>query len=120
MNQSTKTISPLRQRMIEDMTLRKLGPSTQTGYLRAVVKLNQYLKRSPDAATAEDLRLFQLHMVQQGDSSLALTVEKHSSLRHSHPAAESPSSINRQMERIHHAQFLPFTEITPSGILLSP
>ena len=72
MNQSTKTISPLRQRMIEDMMLRKLGLSTQTGYLRAVVKLNRYLGRSPDTATAEDLRLFQLHMVQQGDSSITI------------------------------------------------
>ncbi len=72
MNQSTKTISALRQQMIDDMTLRKLGSSTQTGYIRAVVKLNRYLKRSPDTATAEDLRLFQLHMVQQGDSSITI------------------------------------------------
>ncbi len=40
---SHSNISPLRQRMIEDMTLRKLGPSTQTGYIRAVVKLTRYL-----------------------------------------------------------------------------
>ncbi len=72
MSHPNKSVSPLRQRMIEDMTLRKLGPSTQTGYIRAVVKLTRYLGRSPDTATAEDLRLFQLHMVQQGDSSITI------------------------------------------------
>ena len=64
MKQSTKNISPLRQRMIEDMTLRKLSEKTQIAYIRAVVKLTRHLGRSPDTATAEDLRLFQLHMVQ--------------------------------------------------------
>ena len=63
MSHANQSVSPLRQRMIEDMTLRKLGPSAQTGYIRAVVKLTQYLGRSPDTATAEDLRLFQLHRV---------------------------------------------------------
>jgi site-specific recombinase XerD len=58
--------------MIEDMTLRKLGPSTQTGYIRAVVKFAQYLGQSPDTATAEDLRLFQLHLVEQGTSSITI------------------------------------------------
>ncbi len=72
MNQSTKTTSPLRQRMIEDMTLRKLGPSTQTGYIRAVVKLTRYLGRSPDTAEAEDLRRFQLHLVEDGTSSITI------------------------------------------------
>ena len=72
MSHSNKSVSPLRQRMIEDMTLRKLGPSTQTGYIRAVVKLTRYLGRSPDTATAQDLRLFQLYMVQQGDSSITI------------------------------------------------
>ena len=72
MNHSTKSISPLRQRMIEDMTLRKLGPSTQTGYIRAVVRLTRYLGRSPDTATAEDLRLFQLHLVEDGTSSITI------------------------------------------------
>jgi hypothetical protein len=60
MTDSNKSVSPLRQRMIDDMTLRKLNPKTQTQYLRAVVKLTRYLDRSPDNATAEDLRRFQL------------------------------------------------------------
>ena len=72
MGHSSKSMSPLRQRMIEDMTLRKLGPSTQTGYIRAVVKLTRYLGRSPDTAEAEDLRRFQLHLVEQGTSSITI------------------------------------------------
>lgn len=72
MPQSNKTVSPLRQRMIEDMTLRKLGEKPQTQYIRAVVKFTRYLGRSPDTATVEDLRLFQLHMVEQGTSSITL------------------------------------------------
>jgi len=55
MSDSNKPISPLRQRMIEDMTLRKLSPKTQIQYIRAVVKLTRFLGRSPDTATAEDL-----------------------------------------------------------------
>jgi hypothetical protein len=48
---STQPLSPLRQRMLEDMRMRKLEPRTQEDYIRAVRKLAAYLKRSPDAAT---------------------------------------------------------------------
>ena len=68
MTQSNKSISPLRQRMIEDMTMRKLNPKTQIAYIRAVKNLTQFLRRSPDSATAEDLRRFQLHLVGKGTS----------------------------------------------------
>jgi site-specific recombinase XerD len=66
MTYSTQHISPLRQRMIEDMTMRKLSPMTQRNYIRAVVNLTRFLGRSPDSAEAEDLRRYQLHMVEQG------------------------------------------------------
>ena len=69
MAQSTKTISPLRQRMIDDMTLRQLQEKTQTGYLRAVKRLTKFLGRSPDSASTEDLRAFQKHLVEHGVSS---------------------------------------------------
>ena len=72
MTHSNKSISPLRQRMIDDMTLRKLSPKTQSGYIRAVKKLSCFLGRSPATATAEDLRLFQLHLVELGVSSITL------------------------------------------------
>ena len=68
---STPSISPLRQRMLEDMRMRKLEPRTQEAYIRAVRKLAAYLKRSPDAATVEDLRNFQLHLVVDADRKLS-------------------------------------------------
>ncbi|HEY3148602.1 MAG TPA: site-specific integrase [Dongiaceae bacterium] len=72
MDRSTPGITPLRQRMLEDMHLRKLEPKTQTSYVRAVRKLAAFLERSPDTATAEDLRRFQLHLVDQGTSPITL------------------------------------------------
>ncbi|MEH6593071.1 MAG: site-specific integrase [Halioglobus sp.] len=62
MTHSTQTISPLRQRMIDDMSMRRLTQSTQKTYVRAVKNLTRFLGRSPDTAMAEDLRLYQLHM----------------------------------------------------------
>ena len=58
MDISTPAVSPLRQRMIEDMRMRKLEAKTQQAYVRAIVKLSAYLGRSPATATAEDLRSF--------------------------------------------------------------
>jgi site-specific recombinase XerD len=72
MTQSTQPISPLRQRMIEDMQLRKLAPKTQTSYIRAVKKLADYMDHSPDTATAEDLRQFQLHLTDKGTSRITI------------------------------------------------
>jgi site-specific recombinase XerD len=72
MTASTHTISPLRQRMIDDMRLRKLADKTQTHYLRAVRQFAAYLGRSPDTASTEDLRNYQLHLVDQGISPVSL------------------------------------------------
>src|SRR5262249_16740425 len=63
---STTTV--LRQRMIEDMSLRNLAPRPQEAYIRGCKKLAAFLRRSPDTATAEDIRLFQLHLAEQGVS----------------------------------------------------
>ncbi len=70
----THVITPLRQRMIDDMLMRKLSPKTQSAYIRHVRQLAAFLRRSPDTATGEDLRLFQLHLVEQGVSSTSLNV----------------------------------------------
>jgi integrase/recombinase XerD len=72
MNDSTRAISPLRQRMMEDMRLRKLAPQTQASYIRAVRKLTSYLRRPPDTATVEDPRNFQLYLVDRGTSPITL------------------------------------------------
>jgi len=65
---SKDTVSPLRQRMIEDMNARKLGAGTQKGHVRSCKLFAAFLKRSPDTATAEDIRLFQLHLAETGIS----------------------------------------------------
>ena len=72
MTQSTQPISPLRQRMIDDMVLRKLSPTTQANYLRSVKNFTRFLGRSPDTATAEDFRQFQLHLAKTKVSSASI------------------------------------------------
>ena len=66
MSHATEPISPLRQRMIEDMKSRKLAAKTQSSYIRHVKEFTRYLGRSPNSATDEDLRRYQLHLVEQG------------------------------------------------------
>ncbi len=63
-----KAISPLRRRMIEDMTIRKFAPKTQVSYIRAVRNFTIFLGRSPDQASAEDLRRYQLQLASSGVS----------------------------------------------------
>jgi len=65
-------ISPLRRRMIEDMTVRNLSPATQQSYLNAVSKFSRYFGRSPDRLGLEDVHAFQLHLVATGISWPAL------------------------------------------------
>ena len=65
-------VSPLRRRMIEDMRMRQFNGKTQIAYVRAVRRFAGFLGRSPDTATAEDLRRFQLHMAEQGTSSMTI------------------------------------------------
>src|SRR5260370_17004140 len=61
-----EVISPLRRRMIEDMTIRKLVPKTQQGYIRNVKAFAAFLGRSPGTASREDVRRFQLHLTSSG------------------------------------------------------
>ena len=61
---SMRTINPLRQSMIDDMTARQLGPRTQQAYIRSCKRFAAFLKRSPDTATADDIRRFQLDLAE--------------------------------------------------------
>jgi integrase/recombinase XerD len=63
---SSDAVSPLRQRMIEDMNSRKLGAHTQKSHIYSCKRFAAFLQRSPDTATAEDIRLFQLHLAETG------------------------------------------------------
>ena len=119
MTQSNQTISPLRQRMIDDMTQRRLNPKTQEAYLRSVIKLTRILGRSPDTASADDLRQFQLHLAQNGVSNQTInatitglrfffetTLDDHQALRKMRtvrsprklPVLLSPDEVRRLLE----------------------
>jgi hypothetical protein len=59
-------VTPLRQRMIEDMRIRGMGEKAQKAHIRAIKDFSAFLGRSPDTATPEDLRAYQLHMTDTG------------------------------------------------------
>lgn len=59
-------VSPLRQRLIDDMNLRRFSRETQRNYLRDIGRLAAFLGRSPDTATADDLRRFQIEQQEDG------------------------------------------------------
>ena len=63
---SEKPISVLRRRMLEDMAVRKFGEKTRHDYIRHVAMFAKFLGRSPDTATAEDVRRFQVHLTESG------------------------------------------------------
>jgi len=106
MTHSNQSISPLRQRMIDDMSLRKLKPGTQTAYLRAVVKLARFLRRSPDSATSEDLRQFQLHLATSGVSSKTINATI-TALRFFFEVTLDDHQIMHKMSTVHEPRKLP-------------
>lgn len=65
---NTDAVNPLRHRMIEDMNGRKLSAGTQRGHIRSCKRFAAFLNRSPDTATTEDIRRFQLHLAEAGVS----------------------------------------------------
>ena len=72
MTDDDRAISPLRRRMIEDMTIRGFAPKTQSGYIRAVRDFTAFLGRAPDRAGPDDLRRYQLHMRSGGVSPVSI------------------------------------------------
>jgi integrase/recombinase XerD len=65
---SKNAATPLRHRMIEDMSARQLCAATQRGHVRSCKRFAAFLNRSPDTATTEDIRRFQLHLAEAGVS----------------------------------------------------
>jgi len=106
MTHSNQSISPLRQRMIDDMTMRKLTPKTQAGYLRAVLRFTCFFGRSPDLASPEDLRRFQLHLVEQGVSSTTINATLSGLTFFFGVTLDRPSALKR-MSRVRKPQKLP-------------
>lgn len=67
-----RPVSPLRRRMIEDMTIRRLAPKTRQTYIRAVKEFAAFFGASPEQACFEDVRRYQLHLVQSGMSASSI------------------------------------------------
>ena len=106
MTHSTQPISPLRQRMIDDMVLRKLSIKTQKQYIRAVKNFTRFLGRSPDTAPAEDLRLFQLHMAENGVSNTTINATICGLRFFSKVTLDDPALL-RKMSTVHEPRKLP-------------
>ena len=106
MTQSIRPTSPLRQRMLEDMRLRKLSPKTQKAYIRAVVNFTRFLGRSPDTAEAEDLRRYQLHMVESGVTRTTLNATI-TGLRFFFEVTLDRPEAMKKMQRVHQPRKLP-------------
>jgi site-specific recombinase XerD len=92
--------------MIDDMTLRKLAPKTQTAYLRAVIKFTCFFGQSPNLAVPEDLRRFQLHLVETGVSSTTINATITGLGFFFGVTQERPDALQR-MSRVRQPQKLP-------------
>jgi site-specific recombinase XerD len=114
-----EAMSPLRRRMIEDMTIRKFAPKTQHDYVQRVKNFAAFLGRSPDTASFEDVRRYQLHLVASGVGVPTLnqtvstlrfffriTLKRHDILEHTHfiheprklPVVLSPEEVARLLD----------------------
>src|SRR5437667_3711578 len=110
--------SPLRRRMIEDMTIRKLAPKTQHDYVQGIKNFAAFLGRSPDTASFEDVRRYQLHLAASGVGVPTLnqtvstlrfffrvTLRRHEIVEHTHvihetrkPVVLSPEEVARLLD----------------------
>ena len=114
-----EAMGPLRRRMIEDMTIRKFAPKTQHDYLQRVKNFAAFLGRSPDTASFEDVRRYQLHLTKSGVGVPTLnqavstlrfffrvTLKRHDILEHTHfireprklPVVLSPEQVARLLD----------------------
>ena len=103
---SVEAISPLRRRMIEDMSIRKFTEKTQQDYIRHVETFAKFLRRSPDTATAEDLRRYQLHQTQSGVQPPTLNSSA-VALRFLFTVTLGRGNLAGQLTRVHYPRNLP-------------
>jgi len=99
-------ISPLRRRMIEDMSVRKFGEKTQHDYLRQVETFAHFLRRSPDTATAEDLRRYQVHQTETGVQPPSVNSSA-VALRFFFTVTLGRANLAAQLTRVHYPRRLP-------------
>jgi integrase/recombinase XerD len=106
-----QAISPLRRRMIEDMTIRKFAQKTLHDYVRRVKEFAIYLKRSPDTAKPEDVRGFQLHLTSSGAGTPKINATV-AALRFFFRVTLDRSDLGRHLSTIHEPRKAP--------VILSP
>jgi integrase/recombinase XerD len=103
---TSAAISPLRRRMIEDMSVRKFGEKTQHDYLRQVEIFAKFLGRSPDTATAEDLRRYQVHQTESGVQAPSMNSSA-VALRFFFTVTLGRANLAAQLTRVHYPRRLP-------------
>src|SRR5450631_4019479 len=103
---SAKPISPLRRRMIEDMSVRKFGEKTQHDYIRHIENFAKFLGRSPDTATGEDLRRYQVHQTETGVQPPSVNSSA-VALRFLFTVTLGRANLATQLTRVHYPRRLP-------------
>jgi site-specific recombinase XerD len=103
---SAEAISPLRRRMIEDMSVRKFSEKTQQDYIRHVENFAKFLGRSPERATAEDLRRYQVHQTQTGVQPPTVNSSA-VALRFLLTVTLGRANLAAQLTRVHYPRKLP-------------
>jgi integrase len=105
---STKSVeaSPLRRRMIEDMCVRKFGEKTQHDYIRHIEQFAKFLGRSPDTATGEDLRRYQVHQTESGVQPPTVNTSA-VALRFLFAVTLGRANLATQLARVHYPRRLP-------------
>jgi integrase/recombinase XerD len=103
---SQQPISELRRRMLEDMAVRKFSEATQRNYIRHIAEFAKFLGRSPDSATADDVRRFQVHMTESGAHPPKLNSAT-SALRFFFGTTLDRVELARHLARVHYPRPLP-------------
>lgn len=103
---SQKPISELRRRMLEDMAVRKFNETTRRNYIRHIAEFAKFLGRSPDTATADDVRRFQVHMSENGARPSTLNIAT-SALRFFFGTTLDRPELARHLARVHYPRPLP-------------
>jgi integrase/recombinase XerD len=101
-----QAVFPQRQRMLDDMRMRKLSGKTQAAYVRALYRLVAFLQRAPDTASAEDLRRFQLDMVDGGASPITVNATI-TGLKFFFDITLDRAELMRKMQPVHVPHVLP-------------
>src|SRR5262249_23990122 len=103
---SQKPISDLRRRMLEDMAVRKFGDKTRHDYIRHVETFTAFLGRSPDTATADDVRRYQVHLTESGVQPPTLNSSA-STLRFFFATTVDRAELARHLARVYYPRKLP-------------